>query len=1155
MTDNLQKLKLKLAEMFQLDQSDLDFGIYRILNMKRDEILRFLDEDLLPQVREILDTAKASGDEVKFSDIKKQAIKTFGEEAINPDGSLSEMFASTPLGQQYEEAFAASKVKGDSGSLEDEVLSHLASFFSRYYKEGDFISLRRYKEGVYSIPYEGEEVKLYWANHDQYYIKSGEYFKDFVFKLDDGRKVHFKLVEASTEKDNVKEASDKERRFIYQNSFEISEDGQELYLHFIYQPPENKKDSQKNLNEAACENILADSELKTWLAELATPAPTDKNKERTLLEKYLNAYSSRNTFDYFIHKELKGFLDRELDFYIKNEVLHLDDVENANSEQYDRLLNIVKAVRRIAHKIIRFLAQLEDFQKKLWLKKKFVYEANYCITLDRVPEQFYPEIIRNLQQWHEWEKLGFLTTKCDDQFSLEYTKKPVTSLIVTFPDIQYPFCIYLDNPNELVIMNNHGMKEWKPNTPRVISRQITEKDFLSFHPYLVLDTALFDDEFKNRLLASFENLDEQCDGLLVHAENFQALNLMQKEYRNKIQCIHIDPPYNTATSGFLYKNSYQHSSWLTMMKERVHSAVKLLSERGVFQCHIDENEYEILNIMFQGTGLPDCSTMIWDKKNPMLGRKGLATQHEYIIWRSMTDAPICINNKNIRLILQNAKKFIAESGGVNEESRKKFSHWIARQSGLSGGEKAYRFLDDEGNVYQSVGMAAPEKRTNPKFYIPLTHPITEKKCPVPPNGWSRAPETIQEMLKRDEILFGADETVQPRRKLLLKADTKRQMSTIQADGKSGKAFLSALGLEFSYCHPVSLYEVLFATTFIDDSGIVLDFFAGSGTTGQAVINLNREDNGKRKFILVEMGDYFNSVTKPRIQKVIYSQDWKDGKPKVESRIKAKHIVESSEKRMKNNVNSDDLLLEFSTQYKGTVVEDNPDWDERNPLKGISHCFKYIRLESYEDALDNLELKRDDVKDSLLSGNDGLREEYMLGYMLDVESAGSTSLLNIDKFSDPFNYKLKIRQDNELKETTVDLLETFNWLIGLRVSHIDLPQRFTAEFEKDEYGKLQIKDRLKLQSDGQWTIRKVEGIAPDGKRVLILWRNLTGNILEDNAVLDAWFEKNALSTRDTEFDIVYVNGDNNLPNLRREDQSWKVRLLEEEFHKRMWEDKE
>jgi adenine-specific DNA-methyltransferase len=262
-------------------------------------------------------------------------------------------------------------------------------------------------------------------------------------------------------------------------------------------------------------------------------------------------------------------------------------------------------------------------------------------------------------------------------------------------------------------------------------------------------------------------------------------------------------------------------------------------------------------------------------------------------------------------------------------------------------------------------------------------------------------------------------------------------------------------------------------TYFSPEGIVLDFFAGSGTTGHAVINLNREDGGRRKYILVEMGEYFDTVLVPRIKKVVYSKDWKEGKPV--------------------------------------------------SREGSSHMLKVLRLESYEDTLNNLELRPTEVQQSLLEQHPTFREDYMLHYMLDVESRGSASLLNLDCFEDPFNYKLNIATGTagETKPTVVDLVETFNYLIGLRVKTI-------------------------RHLDG---VCVVTGTNPQGERVLILWRNTKET---DNDKLDDWFKKQGYNTKDQEYDVIYVNGDNNLENLKGPDQTWKVQLIEEEFLRRMFD---
>ena len=322
----------------------------------------------------------------------------------------------------------------------------------------------------------------------------------------------------------------------------------------------------------------------------------------------------------------------------------------------------------------------------------------------------------------------------------------------------------------------------------------------------------------------------------------------------------------------------------------------------------------------------------------------------------------------------------------------------------------------------------------------------------------------------------------------------------------------------SYPKPSKLLTLLLVAT-RHKNGYWIDYFAGSGTTAHAVINLNREDGGKRKYILVEMGDYFDTVLKPRIQKVVYSKDWKSGKP---------------------------------------VSRES----------GISHCFKYLRLESYEDTLNNLRFDKNEARDKAVAANASLEEDYMLHYLLDVETRGSQSLLNIDAFADPCNYKLMVKRpgSDEYVVKNIDLMETFNYLIGLRVIHVAAPQTFTAAFKRDpdpelpedQHTRLVVDGKIRQDAHGPWWFRKIEGWVPanpnngQGEKVLIVWRKLTGDLEKDNAVLDEWFQKNRISTRDFEFDTIYVNGSNNLPNLRKNAENWKVRLIEEEFVKRMWD---
>ncbi len=180
---------------------------------------------------------------------------------------------------------------------------------------------------------------------------------------------------------------------------------------------------------------------------------------------------------------------------------------------------------------------------------------------------------------------------------------------------------------------------------------------------------------------------------------------------------------------------------------------------------------------------------------------------------------------------------------------------------------------------------------------------------------------------------------------------------------------------------MSLYIELVGAGCPTPNAIVLDSFAGSGTTGHAVINLNRQDGGKRKYILVEMASYFETVLIPRIKKVVFSDDWKDGKPQ-------------------NN-------------------------------NGISHFMKYQYLEQYEDALDNLELVPDKTAPGLFG------DDYLLKYFLEFETKGNPSLLNIEHLKKPFSYKLRVNLEEvgEPHEMVVDIPETFHYLLGLKVNKV------------------------------------------------------------------------------------------------------------------------
>jgi len=546
------------------------------------------------------------------------------------------------------------------------------------------------------------------------------------------------------------------------------------------------------------------------------------------LHKATGIFRRQTEADFFINKDARGFLREQCDLWVYQYIFREETVFEAER------IRQIQAIKDTAYEIIDFIAQFEDELRRVWEKPKFVRKVNYVVTLDKLTDAVLKKLTRHRgakAQAEEWRDLGMV----DGGFSMK---------------------AIVDGSKSLYDTNGAG----------------------SPYRFLPLDTKHFKD-LELEILDGLGNLDEALDGELVHSENWQALNSLRARYAGRVRCIHVDPPYNTSTSGFLYRNGYRHSSWLTMMDNRIGCAVGMLAEDGLFLCHIDENEYERLHLLVDDSGLLNAGTVIWDKRNPMTGGHGVANQHEYVLCRLKNTRAINLQSRNTEIMLKKAEQLIKKHGGVTDQVKQQYAEWGRNNPKLSGGEHAYCFLDERGRIYRSVSLRAPEPRTDQKFFKPLIHPVSGKPCPVPPNGFSRTPETLQAMINNGEILFGPDETTQPRQKRVLREDGKNQINSIMQEARRGKADLDKLGLgSFPYSHSVFFYIELIRAGTEERAGCVLDFFAGSGTTAHAVIDLNREDGGNRKYLLIEMGDHFHPIQLPRINKLVYSVDWQDPKP-------------------------------------------------------------------------------------------------------------------------------------------------------------------------------------------------------------------------------------------------------------------------------------
>lgn len=1009
--------------MFMIDDAaELDFGIYRIMAHKKAEIETFFglndesEENALCRKIEALLAEQQDGS-VDVAEIKRRLndhIRVYREdgetmEQINKKKGIIE------LRQQLEET-------GDPTVMLPHILTALNDFFSRYYDKGDFISQRRYVNGgdaTYLVPYNGEEVKLHWANADQYYIKTSEAFKNYRFKLKNGKEVEFTLKNAVQLKNNEKEQKDWARKFKLWDGVtepgeepvpdfvpvQIEEDGV-LHIYFTYELMKKRGNEQKTLNNATYATLadIIQTKYKDDYLDLLTIMEGNDKEE---LRRHISRYTTKNSSDYFIHKNLGDFLRRELDFYLKNEIMHVSDLDYNNLR---RTLAEAKTIKAVGEEIIQMLAGLEDFQKKLWLKKKFVVQSDYCITLDRVPESLYADICANEEQRKEWVRL----------FAIDEIERDLTT---------------------------EGYSE-----------PLTER-FLEENPHLVLDTAFFNNDFKHRLLESMADIDAQCDGLLVNSENFQALELLQEKYQEQVKCVYIDPPYNTGGDDFLYKDAYQESSWLSCINDRLDLSKRYFKEGGSIAVSIDIKELDkLIGLMDMQLGDENRKANITVRRASITGAKvinpGLVNISENVVMYSNGQGKWQPHdayrekgyddryNRMIPNINEDMSKWTFST--VLEEFAK--SKGIAKSKlkitlGDTYEDELLKFvIDNAGAIFQSASLDL-ESIGNEAVEL-------YKKSKNDPNtiyhGHREGDLNDYYLIGGKLLLFYKDrlrrigDKIVPVEKVsdiwddVLPNDIHNEGGVVLKKGKKPEKLID---------------RILDSTT--KEGELVMDYFAGSATSGAVCLKSHR------KFINVEANEYFDSIPLRRIKNTLFGD---------KSGVTDTHM------------------------WKGGGV------------------VKYIRLEQYEDTLNNL--YRTPMEGAWYEEELGADT---IGYVMDMQS--QQNWMHTDWMANPFGVKMQITHGNEKTEQTIDVVETFNYLLGMNVEKMQWP------------------------AEG---MQVVMGTTRRGKRTMIIWRN-TAQVTDEDV-------KAFLSSVDHKpFKQIYINGETTLGTIL----DGKLRQTETEFEYRMF----
>ncbi len=920
MTPRERFLGLLKNDILKLDLAELNFGVYRILNARRDLVLKFLDHELPALIATQLATVSGAATEDE----------------------------------------------------ESRIYAALDTFFHRYWNDGDFILRpRRGRDAAYSVPYDGSDVYFHWATKGSHYVKSGEFLKSYAFKPEGaGGEVRFEITAAQQEKDNVKGAK---RYFVPAGK---AQDGAALVIRFEYRPlteteakkydikggKAKEKDDNGEGNGTASSQLAPsktqDRLLRAWLdgADFKS-ASVPAALHGAAFDRHVARYVRKHTSDFFVHPRLGPFLEGELDYFLKNEFLQIWDRETPAALARERAkFNIV---RDIGKRIIAFLHQIEDFQARLFEKRKFILRTDWLVMASALAAReggkaLVDKAAANKQQIAEW-------------------------------------------------------RGW------VGDNTLSGKKLLEKFPHLPIHTVHFDEAFVLGVLGCFDDIEAELGGVLVHGENYGALRTLEASHLERVQCIYIDPPYNTDAGPIDYKNEYRSASWASLLDHRIRQGRRFLRRDGIAVVTIDDYEVHTLAKLLQEIFGQDNELGVATIRNNPSGRstvKGFSICHEYAFFFGTKEAAAL---RRIPRTEKQLERFTTEEGSIVD--------W--RNFRKDGGAVTYR-------------------KTRPKQFYPIYISTDLHSIRVPKLSWNaekREWDVLEKKNSDEEVLFPIDDKCRDRVWSLTHGSIAVESLRAKRNGdgglvvlrrhtpssgilprswwdkptyaarEHGSAALSALfgdSTGFSFAKsPFAVQDCIWVAGLDEGSSeLVIDFFAGSGTTAHAAINLNREDGGDRRFTLVEQGEYFDTVLLPRIAKVISCPDWKDGAPKRE-------------------VNH---------------ASDNDDhWSDRTlPL------VKVQRIECYEDSLDALET-RDDYEARRAGMREMAGSDYTLRYLLEEETRGSALFAPGRLFEAPFSAQLPVHTPAGVKLVPIDLAESTLAMLGLRLVRV-----LEDTFEKRRY---------------------------------------------------------------------------------------------------------
>ena len=509
-----------------------------------------------------------------------------------------------------------------------------------------------------------------------------------------------------------------------------------------------------------------------------------KNISLEDLESALKTFKKQAEYDYFINKDVKKFLNTQADIYLYNYLFKDIGIEDVFNE---RRLKQIAFIKEIINCLIEKIAEFENELLKIWKKPKFVFDSNYVISIDKIIKLKGIDYVNSLitdRQKEEWDDLGITSEK----------------ICLINETCKYP-----------------------------------------------LDTKYLNKDCKLELLSIFENIDAQTDGVLIKSDNFQALNTIKEKYKEKIDLIYIDPPYNTGSDGFLYTDKFFHSTWLTLMQNRLELSKELMNDSAVIFVQVDDNEQAYLKVLL----------------DEVFGREEFVGEIPRRTRSGKNDVPYGLS-QDFDFILIYSKD--------GDKNRNLLKRTIER--------KYYKSNDfeDQWRLNPMTTQRTIKERPNSNFTI--INPKNGDEFPVNPDrSWAITKDTFPEYLAKNKIVFPKDydflKISKPMLRVFKNEDLEKKgddwdkapvLSSFMLDGvmntNATKEIINLFGEKiFKNPKPEALLQRIIEISTKENS-LVMDYFAGSGTTLAVAHKLGR------KWIGAEIGEHFEDVIVPRLKKVI-----------------------------------------------------------------------------------------------------------------------------------------------------------------------------------------------------------------------------------------------------------------------------------------------